>query len=338
MKKVKDFLWKLREVLKKIKFSQIFSIHAVTALLVVFISLIIAKFLIFNFEVLNVIIVSASVIVTLITGFLFNEYSNLKKFRIKKLNSFAELQKDLLPYQRAFEEVSRQLRRKNNNLDFLLGKDYMKFRKDIDFWENNENAYGIDFVKALYELGSHSIDVPDFELSQSIINKSLLDRLHEAAIEASGLLARKKHYKHILDDLKLKSGNDFKDIKIVEDIAGFKNLIKIISDGYTGDWRTLDFWEIKIQEAVDILDKMKAYSRFIYEFDSKKLKNFSRYLILSSFFGVIIPILLISLRSFIPSFLKAIFINMSVLGFLVFFILSLFKIHNLISSKELKLT
>ena len=272
-----------------------------------------------NFNVLSLIIVSASLIVTLTMGFIFQEYKDINILRREKLNRFAELQRELIPYQRAFVTLSRQLMNKNKQIDFLLGKDYIKLRKNMKFWENNKNAYGIDFVKALYEFGSDHFNMPDYETDYSIISKKFLEIMHHAIVELSSLLARRKHYKYVFENLGIKENKRFGKTIIADESDFLKYEIKPIIKNYSGNWKSVDFWQLKIEEVLDILDKMEAASIFIYSYTSKTITKFSKHFIILSLFGILTPLSAIALKNIIS--LKSIqfLTNLSVIGFMIFF-------------------
>lgn len=311
----------------------------ITTLIIITIigSLILSNYVFLNRSALTVVITSASIIVALIIGFLFNSFFNIKQIRLEKLSRFSELQKRLIPYQRAFYIWTDQIRRRNEKIDFQLGIPYMQLRKSIDFWEKNSNAYAIDFVKSLYEVGSKWWEIPDFEKTHSIVNEENLKNMYEGIIEANGLLTRRKHYKHIFRILGWKDTDDFNAITVADSSLGMEHLVKPLLTKKTDNWRVLEFWYAKIDEATDILERMISNGRFVYSFVSKDIKKLSYYLLLISLFGVIIPLLLILLAELpLQLSIMTFFTNLSITGFLVFFILSLFTIFNKV--KEDKLT
>lgn len=336
-KHIKDLLTKKKKLKVKQNFirSRLLVIYGVIFIIAIS-YILISVSIFFNQDVLNPIIVSASLIVTLITGFMFQEYKDINILRREKLNRFVELQRKLLPYQIVFDTLSRQLRNKNEKIDFLLGQDYVKLRT-AEFWEKNKNAYGIDFVRSLYELGSNHFNVPNFEKTSSIISKKLLENMHKAIIELSGVLARRKHYKYIFENLGIKENNDFSKIIIANESNFLKYDIQPLIQKYKGDWKSLDFWQLKIEEAADILEKMKSASRFIYSYNSKTITKFSKYLIMTSLFGILIPLLTISLTKVISSQIIFFLTTLSVIGFTVFFVLSLGSIYKTMNDNRIKI-
>jgi len=262
------------------------------ALFVMVLSLILSDYIPLEKASLVVIITSASIINAIVIGFLFDAYFKIKQFQLGKLSKFCEIQNELVPYQQVFGRLVDQILRKNKEIKLYLDRPYTELRRDVNFWKN-QDAYAIDFLRALYEVSQ--VKIPDFEETGTIIRQENLEIMYEAITEANALLTRKKYYKHIFPILGFKVTEDFDKIIIADSSLGMESLVKPLIKKPSDNWKTLEFWYEKIIEATNILSRMKGISVFVYHFVPKDIRELSLVLIFSLVCGVIVPLVTISL-------------------------------------------
>ena len=279
---------------------------------------------------LNTLTTASSIIVALIIGFLFNTHFQLKQIKLKKLARFGELQDELGLYQKAFSALADQLSCKYDIFQFPRG--LLELQQDKELQRKDEYV-PIIWQRLIHEASILSSIAPDFEIRHLTLTQKKLDEMVSQVDQALGLLGSYKHYKYILKMFNLLDTQDFDKINIADDSRGMKYRVKgILNDNE--DYHTLGFWEIKLEKWHDILQRLQTNGRFVYSYVSSNIKTLSLDLLFVAVFGVIIPIFLQSIND-IPNTLEKYLENLSMIGFITYFSLSLFRVYKRITSKKL---
>jgi len=138
-------------------------------------------------------------------------------------------------------------------------------------------------------------------------------------IRACGLLTRQKHYKYILKTLGFEVTSDFDRILIADSQYGLQYWAsRLLKERDKQDFRTLAFWHDRLEECLDLLERMKSHGRFIYSFVPNEIRKLSAYLLFVSVFGIIVPLLTFSASSLLGTW-KITLSALSFVGFLSFF-------------------
>lgn len=283
-------------------------------------------------DVLTVIVTASSFIVAIITGFLINSYYGIKQLRWDKLNRFADLQNQLRDYAWAFWSLTFSITR-NHNLDWRFPKSIEELEHDTDWVWGNKDSTAVMFIRYLKDFARYPNDIPDFELTHAAISKAKLEQMHEYMIRASGILTRYKHFKHILKSFELTDTNDLDKVIITNDSNVEISVKKLKKENQ--DFRTLGFWQVQIEECVEILDRMKMNGKFIYSFSVFEIKQLGLNLMFLSVFGILLPITVLIVNDSIPSSYQSFLTIVSSVGFMLYFILGVSRIFSKLSSSRL---
>lgn len=281
---------------------------------------------------------ASSIIISLTIAFVISKYFDIQKFRTSELNKFINLQNKIVQYQRAFDQLGAQLERKYQ-LNPKYPLDHIKALNDLDYsWNKVDRSLKPDaciFTSAFRQFGARYWEYDDFDLKRKIMPKSLLKKLEICATNLFGMLDREKNYKYILEDLGINQTLNFSDIKIAQYTYLVKEEAMQISPKKERDsWENLDFWRDRIYEANTIVDKMLKISLYLHDYKAKLLRRYLRFLLMSSIFGIILPLLLLSL-TFSEGF-EYYLTYVSIGGFLLSFILILALIYSELTSIDIQ--
>ena len=315
----------------KIKAKFIKNFYFILLPLVIGISYVLSDFIISNESILSVIVTASAFIVAVISGFLINSYYNVNQLRWEKVERFSELQNSLKPYAEAFYWLVHDLTRKHK-LNYRFPESIKTLEHDTEWNWSNDESVAVRFVRYLSDFAGNPYDMPDFELSRKIISKDRLDEMYEYVIMAGGLLGRYKHFKYILKAFKLKDTNDLDEVIIADSQFVEIHAKKISKTGE--DYRTLGFWEAKIDEASEILARMKANGEFVYSFNIYEIQRLGLNLLFISIFGILLPITILMLDSTIENY-KSFVTILSAVGFVTYFSLGIMRIYKKLSSTKL---
>ena len=285
-------------------------------------------------NILKVLLSASSIIVSIIIGFMVTKYFDIKKFRLEMLNKFIKLQSSLNEYQNAFYWLADQLSRKYP-IDPKYPIDYRKLKADPNFWQDDKNKpYGSLFVRSLREFGVHHWEFRDFEIDNKIMSKNYLLLINEAITDVNGTLTRYKHYKYVLSDFGLPQKQDLSLSNIADESLGVKyHALRISPKDEKNNWKNLEFWYNRIIEATDITEKMINLLPFIHDYKAKTIKRPMVFLILASFFGIFIPLILLS---FVINILfEYVLMYVSVIGFLICFLILIGILYREITSTKI---
>jgi hypothetical protein len=192
------------------------------------------------------------------------------------------------------------------------------------------------WVHAIWDAASLPYQTPDFEKTSSILSEERLNQIHDALLQACGLLTREKYYKYILKAFGLEETRDFSKIPIVHDDAfGMRYLAeRFVKDKNDFDFRTLEFWEARLEDCLDLLERMKEHGYFIYSFVPTEIRRLSSYILVVSTLGILLPLFILTLGSLLSPF-RAILSGISFVGFASFFPFSLMVIYRILTSGKL---
>jgi hypothetical protein len=166
------------------------------------------------------------------------------------------------------------------------------------------------------------------------MSKEYLLHINECITQTNGTLTRFKHYKYILSDFGLPQRQDLSLSKIADESLGVKyHAMRISSDDDKKNWQNLEFWYNRIIEATDITEKMINLLPFIHDYKAKSIKNPMIFLIIASFFGIIIPLILLSLN--INTSFEFYLTYISLAGFIVCFVSLLRILYNEVTSTKI---
>ncbi|MCK5476878.1 MAG: hypothetical protein KAI55_03075 [Candidatus Aenigmarchaeota archaeon] len=286
-------------------------------------------------NILKILISASSIIVSIIIGFMVTKFFDIKKFRLDMLNKFISLQSKLNEYQNAFYWFADQLSRKYP-IDPKYPTDYRKLKADLKFWENYEEnkPYGSLFVRSLREFGLHHWEFRNYEIDNKIMNKEYLLLINEAITQVNGTLTRYKHYKHVLSDFGLPQRQDLSLSNVADESLGVKyHAMRISPENEKNDWKNLEFWYDRVIEATDITEKMINLLPFIHDYKAKTIKIPMIFLMFASVFGIIIPLLLLSLV--INNQFEYFLTYSSITGFLLCFIVLIRILYKEVTSKTI---
>lgn len=285
---------------------------------------------------------ASSIIVSLLISFVISKYFAIQQFRTSQLKKFVKLQNRIVPYQQAFYQLGHELERKYQ-LKPKYPLHHLRAYKDMDYSWNRANRElkpdACIFVSALQEFGVGNWDFDDFDLKRRIMPKTYLQKLEKCSTNLFGMLDREKNYKYILEDLgvdeTLWHSSYFFDIKIASGTYLVKEYaMKISPKNERDNWEDLDFWRNRIDDANLILDKMLKTSSYLHDYTANLLRTFLLFLVTISIFGIILPLLLLSI-SFSENF-EYYLTYVSIGGFLLFFILILSLIYSELTSIDIQ--
>lgn len=205
----------------------------------------------------------------------------------EKVNRFAELQNQLRNYADAFYWFTDSIIREHN-LKWRFPESVEKLRRDSDWIYQDDDSVAILFVRYLKDFAGPLNNIPDFELKHAIIRKDRLEQMYNDIIHASGLLARHKWFKYILKSFKLPDTNNLDKVIITEykSVEFAARRLKKENENF----KTLGFWEARIDECEEILARMKANGEFVYSFNIFEIKRLGLILLFLSVFGILLPI------------------------------------------------
>lgn len=236
---------------------------------------------------------AASIMISLTIGYLISKFFAIKEERRAVINKFRDLQYQFQPYQRAFDNLREHLYRRFP-FEYKHSIPYKKLISMPEFWEGeNIPCYGISFVRALFELTGDLFYFNDFDVDHRIIPKEQLLKYDEALSQLEGTLARRKHYKYLLKDFALDEQKDL-DNNIVNSETPFVKISasKIAKEGEMSFWKTLEFWQIKFEEAHRLVLIMLNNIDFIQYYRANPLRENIFILLLSSIGGIFMPLIL----------------------------------------------
>ena len=287
-------------------------------------------------ELLRLMVSSTAIVVGLIVGFLFNSYFQVKRMRFDRLARFARLQDRLRMYQEAFGALAYQLLDKYRaRIDFRLNKPLHELKRDTDFVES-EDYFPVLWVHAIWDAASSPYHTPDFEKTSSILTEGRLNDICDAVEQACGLLTRRKYYGHILKAFGLEETDDLSRILIVHDDAfGIRYLAeRLVKDRNHSDFRSLEFWEARLDDCLDLLERMKEHGMLHLLICSDRDSQIE--LLPSGCLDIrnIVPLFILTFGSFFSPF-RIILSGISFIGFVSFFSLSLVVIYRVLTSGRL---
>ena len=282
--------------------------------------------------VLTVIVTASSFIVAIIAGFLINSYYGIKQLRWDKLNRFTELQNQLRDYAEAFYWLTDSITR-DHDLDWRLPESIEKLECDSDWLYRDDDSTAVMFVRYLRDFAGFSHQIPDFELDRAVIPENRLEQMHDYIIHAGGLLARYKWFKYILKSFKLPDTNNLD--KVIITRHQFVEFAARKLKKENESFKTLGFWEAQIHKCEEILARMKANGKFVYSFNTFEIKQLGLNLLFISVFGILLPITVLIVNDSIPPYYQSLLTIVSGVGFMFYFIFSIYMIHLKLSSPQL---
>lgn len=248
------------------------------------------------FEIFPLLVGSSSIIVSILIGYLFTRFSELKTFTKERFNRFVLLQEELNKYQEAFYWFSEAISRKFK-IERQIPKPYDSLRKNIDFWEDDKQKPSSTlFARDFYEVGKDYLEYRDYELKRNIIPENKIEQIWNSITNIGGTLARYKHYHHVIEELGLNPDAKFESIKIVDDILGVRVHAEQLKPYPTLAWDSLAFWEEQVNNAIDIVERMKANPIKTHPIVISSFKMIFILLVFVLVFGTIIPIIISSLN------------------------------------------
>lgn len=283
-------------------------------------------------NVLTVIATASSFIVAIMVGFSINSYYSIKQLRWEKLNRFSELQNQLRNYAEAFYWLSDSIIR-DHKLDWRFPESIEKLRLDSDWLYKDNDSVAVMFVRYLKDFAGIPSQIPDFELKHAIIPKERLEQMYDYITSADGLLGRYKWFKYILKSFKLQDTNNLDEVIITNHEFAEFGARKLKKENE--NFRTLGFWEARIIECEEILERMRANGKFVYSFNIFEIKRLGLNLLFISAFGILLPITILMLNNSIPPYYQSLFTIVSGVGFMVYFILGVSRIYLKLSSSQL---
>lgn len=235
----------------------------------VILAIIIGNFSI-NINVREQIIVSASLIVTLISSFLIQEYTYVRKYRLDKNKAFSNLESKIRPY---FDysgifiplknQIDSMISNKKLNLT-IPEQNFHNLRKDTNFW-NQKDALIVYYIKIIEFLSIYFRNLEN-EKIKLIDEKESFEIFGEAIMELSSLLDKKEFIRELfnkkiivpIDNFKLddvKVNGIFQSAKFNTDDYIWLNKQIILKD-YSGDWRDLEFLDFILNKIIDTNEKL----------------------------------------------------------------------------------
>lgn len=316
--------------------------YRVTLILIVFIAFIIFVF-IFPFRyaknqedllaMLPNLMTATSIIVAILVGYLFIRFSNIREIRRERLDRYIELQEELYPYQEAFYKLAISLG-KQHDIQLQWERDYFELLKDIKFLEDDSRKPNATlFIRALERVGKRHWDYRDPEISRKLIAPEELDSIKECLTALSGTLCREKHYKPVLSELGV-TLDDFSKIVITYNgDPSLKKCVEKLDNESNMGVDSLAFWEVKINKALDITERMWSNAGHIFFYTAKKLKILFGELSSVMIFGLFLPLIVLSFKC--PMSTSYYLSYASLVGFILSFVSVIITIYKEISSKQI---
>jgi len=277
--------------------------------------------------------IATSVIVAILTGYLFTRFANISQTRREKFKRFIELQKELQPYQRAFYELAVLLERRYK-IDPQRKRPYKELVTDSNFWQDLSNKPSATvFVRNLCEAGVRSWDYADYEIRHEIISPEGLDEVNEHLNNLSSTLCRRKHWKHVLSDLGLPEAiysSDFSAVVIADNSTGLKTYAEKLGEELNCKWDMLDFWEEKINKALEITERMLGNASCIFYDISEGLKELYAELGAVMAFGLFLPLIILGFD--MPPDITHYLSYVSLVGFIISFVIVVVSVYKRMSS------
>lgn len=285
---------------------------------------------------------ASSIIVSLMIAFVISKYFDIQNFRKTELSKFIKLQKNLTQYLKVFYHLGDQLERKYH-LKPKYPLDHKGALKDQEYSNNpsnrGEKPDACIFTSALREAGYYAANFDEYEVNRRIIPKNNLKKIEECLSFLSGVLSRQKYYKYLLEDLEIdesyRHSSFFSDIKIAEGTLFVKEFSMDISPkNERKNWETLEYWNNRIDDAYSIVLKMLILTNYLHDYKAILIRKLLRPLLLISIFGIILPLLMLSIQ-FTEDF-EYYITFISLIGFLLFFIYSIALVYSELTSDNIQ--
>jgi hypothetical protein len=285
---------------------------------------------------------ASSIIVSLLIAYVISKFFDVQNFRKSELQKFIKLQNRLVQYLKVFYHLGDQLERKYR-LRPKYPLDHNRALRDEGYSNNPDNRAAKPdaciFTSALREAGSRSSYFDDYELNRKIMSKSHLKMLQSCLSYLSGVLDRQKFYKYILEDFGISENRRhstyFSTIKIAEDTLFVREMsMDICRKNERDDWDNLEFWRNRIDESNVLLLKMLKLADYLHDYKATLIRKLLRPLLIISIFGIIIPMLLLSIQ-FNENF-EYYLTYVSIGGFLIFFILIIAYVYSELTSVDIQ--
>lgn len=275
-------------------------------------------------------ITATSIIVSILIGYLFTRLVEIRRTQNEKLRRFIELQEELSPYQEALYTLAESLDR-NYSIDLQWKRNYFELWRDIKFLEDpSQKPHAVLFIRALYRIAKNRYEYLDPEIRNRLIAPEELDSVNECLMSLSGILCRRKYYKNVFSDLGIPLENDFSKV-ILQDFSRLKYTAELLPNESKIQWNTLAFWEKKINEALDITERMLGNASHIFIHTGKILKLIFWELLIVVTFGLFLPLLTLGFE--FPSTVNHYLSYASLIGFILSFIAVLISVYKEISCK-----
>lgn len=245
---------------------------------------------------------SSSIIIPIFFSYVLMKYSTVSKLRFEKLQQYIEYQSKILPLLEKFRSFAGCFK-KTYGITISDNRKYDELWSDPEFRCNMEI---MPFSQILYK--------SSLFLAGNLINycTDILELLKENSnkekIPKDVLLAKKE----CLDFLFYHAFSTgyltelFKELKIPEHQSEQSNNVFILrecpeygpdfvySHIIDEDFRKVEYWENQIGICLDIVEKMNHLLPFLDDYDSKTIKQMTLTLSIMALFGIVLPLILIS--------------------------------------------
>lgn len=224
-------------------------------------------------SVLRILLSTSAIAVPIFLGFVVQQFSILRREQLSRLRSLGSMQDKLRLYRDAIYGLSSDLleRARSGGIEIDFTKDYLEVIKSPEFWKK-EHAYAIAFMRAMRRFGEEFYKQGEIEKGGEFFTYEEMESLYRALQEVSGTLAREKHYKHVFRSL----GIDYENknpylIEIPIDRAKFHLPLQLYPQEDDRITR-LSFWEELIEDALELMEKMRPIYQFLlYRFPKRLL-------------------------------------------------------------------
>jgi hypothetical protein len=285
-------------------------------------------------QIFPILISSSSIIVSILIGYLFNRFVEIKATTKEQFNRYIFLQTQLNSFQQAFQRLSDDMVHKFD-LDLQYSKPYSGLRSNIEFWKNiSAKPHATMFVRDLYEIGYECWKYTDYETDHRLIPSPRLLQISDSISNLSGVLCRRKHYKPFLEELGFQLTDDFGGIIIDDNRTDLKILADKLDQLPKTRWDSLAFWEDQINKALRIVEKMLANQNFLSVNRTISIKRIFILLILVLFFGTLLPLLVMFIK--LPLSLGDFLPYLTIVGFIPSLIAVLITIYTEISTQIIR--
>jgi len=247
-------------------------------------------------NVLPYLITATSIISAILLAYLLMRLNLYRTISQNRLDRFVELQSELQPYREAFYDLATVLSR-IYNIDLKWKKDFDSLLHDYNFLKDEaQKPNGVIFIRTLFRIGEQHWNLGDFEVSRKVITNTELDTIYDCLCDLSSCLGRYKHYKNVFKDLGIKQDDTSENVIFANDewdIWLLKHEKKLGKEP-GNKWNTFNFWENKINKAINIVEKMQANTEASINSLKKPISTLYVVLFLSLFFGLFLPLLILS--------------------------------------------